>query len=171
MREFSTGSRSCPANMLSCVMKDRATTPNQQIWRFSRPLPFCRRFKLMRKQYNPFDRKQFLLIFSLCQCMLAVFPLTAQSKKTIRPEDIVNLQVVRDVQISPDGKRIAFAAGKRPDFDQLRQSRIWLVPANGSDPRLLHESQHDQTSPRWSQDGRSIAFLSSRSASSDSAEK
>ena len=107
----------------------------------------------MQKPLKTFLLALFLLFISS--------PLIAQQKKTITAKNIVDLQVVRDVQISPDGTHIAFSAGKRYEFDQLRESRIWIVPSDASaPPKQLVQSQQSQTSPRWSSDGKFIAFLS-----------
>ena len=48
--------------------------------------------------------------------------------------------------------------------DDYRQS-LWVVPADGSSPpRRLTLGARNDTTPRWSPDGRTIAFLSDRSA-------
>ncbi len=44
-------------------------------------------------------------------------------------------------------------------------SDIWLVPARGGEPRRLTSSPAADMNPRWSPDGRTIAFISSRSGS------
>ena len=99
-----------------------------------------------------------ITLFLLCLLLFASAG-SAEAKKTITPEGIVNLRVVRHVQVSPDGKRIAFAAGKRSDFDQLRESKIWLISSDGGSPQLLHNAPQEQSLPYWSPDGRVIAFL------------
>jgi len=81
-----------------------------------------------------------------------------------RPDDLYALRVPIEVRISPDGSRIAYAVQETaPDKDGYRVS-IWLVPADGSAPaRRLTLGARRDTSPRWSPDGMTLAFLSDRS--------
>lgn len=82
-----------------------------------------------------------------------------------RPEDLYELRVPVQVDLSPDGRFVAFcvksvAAGK----DGYRSS-LWIAPADGSsDARQLTVGSKSDTTPRWSPDGRTLAFLSDRSA-------
>jgi dipeptidyl aminopeptidase/acylaminoacyl peptidase len=90
----------------------------------------------------------------------------AGEKRAIRPEDLVDIRGVSDAQISPDGKRVAFvvtepADPKKPQ--QARDSNIWIVPADGSEPpRIFAATPKKETQPHWSPDGRYLAFLSDR---------
>ena len=64
---------------------------------------------------------------------------------------------------SPDGARVAFSvqeAFSRPDEGVL--SRIWIAQADGSGARQATRGPRADTSPRWSPDGRTLAFLSDR---------
>ncbi|HET7678286.1 MAG TPA: hypothetical protein VFK38_10605, partial [Candidatus Limnocylindrales bacterium] len=81
------------------------------------------------------------------------------------PEDLLTLRVPIDLQLSPDGRWVAFALKEAgPRLDEYRSS-IWLVPSDGSTPaRRLTLGAKNDTSPRWSPDGRSLAFLSDRAA-------
>ena len=64
-------------------------------------------------------------------------------------------------QISPDGKWIAYEVGT-PNLEANRVVRdIWLVSAEGGEARQITRGGSD-TRPRWSPDGKRIAFLSSR---------
>ncbi len=82
-----------------------------------------------------------------------------------RPDDLYQLRVPLEVAPSPDGTRICFAVKESaPDRDSYRTS-LWIVPADGSAPeRRLTLGARRDTSPRWSPDGSTIAFLSDRGA-------
>jgi dipeptidyl aminopeptidase/acylaminoacyl peptidase len=66
--------------------------------------------------------------------------------------------------VSPDGRQIAFVVN-RVDFAKNRsRAQIWVAAADGSTPpRPLSSGDKSDTQPRWSPDGRSLAFASSRS--------
>jgi dipeptidyl aminopeptidase/acylaminoacyl peptidase len=82
-----------------------------------------------------------------------------------RPEDLYDLRVPTDLALSPDGRLVAFAVKSvAPGKDGYRSS-LWVAAADGGTPaRQLTVGSKNDTSPRWSPDGRTIAFLSDRGA-------
>jgi dipeptidyl aminopeptidase/acylaminoacyl peptidase len=81
----------------------------------------------------------------------------------VRPEDLVQLRVVTDPRLSPDGHQVAFTVQTvAPRQDGYRHA-VWMVASDGSSParRLTIGSRHDRH-PRFSPDGQSLAFLSDR---------
>lgn len=80
-------------------------------------------------------------------------------------EDLAQLRVVGEPQISPDGKRIAFSVLQCDTETNSTSSAIWIVESRGgktqSPWQISSGTQHD-FSPRWSPDGRYLSFLSDR---------
>ena len=63
---------------------------------------------------------------------------------------------------SPDGKQIAFRSAEYFRWDDLFHSDIWVMEADGGNPRNLTNHHAQDTSPDWSPDGMQIAFHSDR---------
>src|SRR3954469_7540053 len=80
-----------------------------------------------------------------------------------RPEDLFDLRVPVEVALSPDGTRVAFTVkAANPRRDGYRTA-LWIVPADASAPaRQLTLGINSDSTPRWSPDSRSLAFLSDR---------
>ena len=79
------------------------------------------------------------------------------------PTDLSSFRIPTDPVLSPDGALIAFSLQTcAPGRDAYRHA-IWVVPAEGSAPaRRLTIGARQDTSPRFSPDGRTLAFLSDR---------
>lgn len=95
--------------------------------------------------------------------------LTQRVARAITPEDILSIRELSELRLSPDGKRIAFVVREPGDPKlplQPRSSNVWIVPSDGSEPpHPALPNLKNATSPRWSPDGQTLAFLSDRGES------
>jgi dipeptidyl aminopeptidase/acylaminoacyl peptidase len=87
------------------------------------------------------------------------------AKHAVGFQDLIRMHRVGEPQISPNGKWVAYSVST-PDLDANRgASNIWLVPVSGGASIQLTQSGHD-SSPVWSPDSKTMAFLSSRDGNS-----
>ena len=69
-----------------------------------------------------------------------------------------------DPQWSPDGSRIAFVSDRTGhEYDGGRNSDVWTIAADGGSPSKISTADGPDNSPRWSPDGKSIAFVTAAS--------
>lgn len=103
---------------------------------------------------------------------LGCVALSAQTKRGVTPEDYLSFRFAGDPHLSPDGKSVAYVLTVIDRKKNRRESSIWMVPSDGSStPRRLSAQGANSNSPRWSPDGKTLAFLSSRASDSNGAEK
>jgi dipeptidyl aminopeptidase/acylaminoacyl peptidase len=95
--------------------------------------------------------------------VLLLFATVCAAQRGITAEDYLSFKFLSDPQISPDGKRVAYVQTTIDTAQNRRVSAIWLAAADGgAPPASLTTSPQSATSPRWSPDGESLAFLSAR---------
>jgi hypothetical protein len=81
------------------------------------------------------------------------------SRRFISEKDLFNFNWIADPQLSPDGTRVAFT---RVIADEKRtgyETSIWTVSTAGGEPPVRMTNGKHDASPRWSPDGRHIAFV------------
>ena len=76
--------------------------------------------------------------------------------------DLLAFKTIPDVQLSPDGHRVAFVVSEIDAERDEYRSAIWVLAADGGRPLRFTRGPKRDSAPRWSPDGEHLAFLSDR---------
>jgi Tol biopolymer transport system component len=105
-------------------------------------------------------------LFVFCSLLIGATTVGAQSappaKRPLRVADWNRVRNVGDPQRSPDGAWIAYTVSRVDTVKDRADSDIWMTRWDGTATVRLTSSDESENSPRWSPDGKQIAFLSSR---------
>jgi len=100
-------------------------------------------------------------ILAFASTSVAQEKMAGDAAKLLTPETSLNLRSISDLQVSPDGARVAFVVTDPPKGER-RARHIWLFDKKSDAIRQISFSAKDESWPRWSLDGQRLAFLSNR---------
>ena len=87
----------------------------------------------------------------------------AGAKRPLELADYYRIETATSPAISPDGTRVAFVRNRIVESENRRLSEIWLAPSDASSPAVrLTSPSFSSSAPRFSHDGRLLAFTSRR---------
>ncbi len=102
------------------------------------------------------------ILVLLLACLLVSPTILTAQKRAIGFEDFIALKSVSDPQLSPDGKWVAYTVTTPSLQDNRGVSRIWVADVTTGRTRQLTGGPGSDRQPRWSPDGKTLAFIATR---------
>ena len=98
--------------------------------------------------------KQWLTTIFLCVSSLLI------AQGNFEMNDIFSLQYADDIQISPNGEHIVYRRMGYDIMEDKRTGSLWIMNADGSQHQKLTSQDQNESSPRWSPNGKQLVFVS-----------
>ncbi|HEY9226563.1 MAG TPA: hypothetical protein VIP11_07960, partial [Gemmatimonadaceae bacterium] len=94
--------------------------------------------------------------------LLGASALAAQGKRAFTPEDWYRIARVGGGALSPDGNTLAFTVTTVIEDKNARHTEVWIQSLSGGPSRRMTAPAFESTAPRWSDDGKTLYFTSTR---------
>jgi dipeptidyl aminopeptidase/acylaminoacyl peptidase len=99
------------------------------------------------------------LLALFCACQPTMAANAPAARRTLTADDFYRVQDVSEPQVSPDGQWVAYVVTTSERESDQARSAIWMVSWDGSQRLALTAAAEGTDKPRWSPDGRYLAFL------------
>jgi dipeptidyl aminopeptidase/acylaminoacyl peptidase len=106
--------------------------------------------------------KKLPLLIGCCLVVSSVLFAQAQERRPIEIDDLFRVRSVGDPRISPDGEWVAYTISAKNEKEDNSDTDVYMSPLLGGEAIQMTASDKSENSPRWSSDGRYLAFLSGR---------
>ncbi|MCM3875770.1 MAG: S9 family peptidase, partial [Thermoanaerobaculia bacterium] len=87
----------------------------------------------------------------------------SSSRRAFTLEDLYRVKTVGEPAISPDGKTVVYSVATNDWATKKKTSSLWRVDADGKNARQLTSGDARDEHPFFSPDGKTLAFVSTRS--------
>jgi dipeptidyl aminopeptidase/acylaminoacyl peptidase len=91
-----------------------------------------------------------------------------KKRRVIKAEDLYKIEVVSDLRISPSGEYVIYTQQRIDPKTEDKYSNLWILPVKSGKPKQFTSGDHKDCQPRWSPDGKKVAYLSDQSDSEKS---
>ena len=106
---------------------------------------------------------KYVLSLAILFCLFQVFPIFLSGEENVMtPEKIIGMKRIYGVQLSPDGRKVAYVLRSLDEKELKFTTDIYIADVKTGESMQVTYNLKNDSSPRWSPDGSKIAFFSNR---------